>query len=178
MSDIIDLNKKKNQVRDKDIDDFESYIFGLYAKMGDGTMNIASLNKSVMEYMKERNISEEKFVEIKKKLMDRYGFSMDDIGDQLNISNSPEYDKYRKTVGFQEKYKNRLDNFSGFYYKINNDKNNCEIFLYKENVIISSKTKVNLQDTELNEFLVSYKKLKEDKKLKVKISENLIEYDY
>ncbi|NLB21523.1 MAG: DUF3867 family protein, partial [Clostridium sp.] len=29
MSDIIDFNEIKNKVRDKDLDDFESYIFEL-----------------------------------------------------------------------------------------------------------------------------------------------------
>lgn len=178
MSDIIDFDKIKNQVRDKDIDDFEKYIFSLYGKMGDGKMNIVSLNKSVMEYMKEKNISEEKFVEIQKSLMERYGFSMDDIGEQMNITNNSQYDKYRKTIGFQEKYKNRLKDFNGFYYKIKNEKNDCEIFISKENVLISSSSKVDLEDNELNEFLVSYKKLRENEKLKVKISENLLEYDY
>ena len=146
--------------------------------MGDGKMNIMSLNKSVMEYMKEKNISEEKFVEIQKSLMERYGFSMGDLGEQMNITDNPEYDEYKKTIGFQEKYKGRLKDFNGFYYKIKNEKNVCEIFISEENVIISSNSKVDLQDNELNEFLVSYKKLRDNKILKVKISENLLEYDY
>ena len=42
---------------------------------------------------------------------------------------------------------------------------------------MSEKT-IDLTDIELNEFLCSYKKLVDDKKLKINICENTKKYDY
>lgn len=178
MSDVIDFNELKNKVRDKDIDDFENYIFSLYSKMGQGTESIASINRAVMEYMQKNHISMEKFMEIQNKLMERYGVSMANVESQYNLSNNPEYEKYRKQLGFMEKYKGKVRDFKGFSYEIKNDKNHVFIYLDQTTVILASAGKVDLADNELNEFLVSYKKLLEEKKLTIKISEHYTEYEY
>ena len=178
MSDVIDFNDLKNKVRDKDIDDFESYIFNLYGQMGAGTQDIASINKAIVEYMEKNNISYEKFMEIQTRLMERYGVSMEDIQSQYNLTDNDEYKKYRKQLGFMDKYKGKITDYSGFYYEIRNSINDLSLFLNKTIVIITSKEKVDLSDNELNEFLVSYKKLQDDKKLQIRISENFREYDY
>ena len=52
------------------------------------------------------------------------------------------------------------------------------ILLDDHNVIIRSKDKVDLVDTELNEFLCSYKKTLNDDKLKVIICDYSKAYDY
>jgi len=178
LSDVIDFNELKNKVRDKDIDDFESYIFNLYGQMGAGTQDIASINKAIVEYMEKNNISYEKFMEIQTKLMERYGVSMEDIQSQYNLTDNDEYKKYRKQLGFMDKYKGKITDYSGFYYEIRNSVNDLSLFLNKTVVIITSKQKVDLSDNELNEFLVSYKKLQDDKTLQIRISESLREYDY
>jgi len=178
LSDVIDFNELKNKVRDKDIDDFESYIFNLYGQMGAGTQDIASINKAIVEYMEKNNISYEKFMEIQTKLMERYGVSMEDIQSQYNLTDNDEYKKYRKQLGFMDKYKGKITDYSGFYYEIRNSVNDLSLFLNKTVVLITSKEKVDLSDNELNEFLVSYKKLQDDKTLQIRISESLREYDY
>jgi len=178
LSDVIDFNELKNKVRDKDIDDFESYIFSLYGQVGAGTKDLASMNRAIVEYMEKNNISYEKFMEIQVKLMERYGVSMEDIQAQYNLDGNEDYKKYRKQLGFMEKYKGRIQDFSGYYYEIRNDRNDLSLFLNKTVVVITSKTKVDLSDNELNEFLVSYKKLQEDQKLQIRISESYSEYDY
>lgn len=178
MSDVIDFNDLKNKVRDKDIDDFETYILNLYGQMGTGSTDIASMNKSIMEYMEKNNISFEKFTEIQKKLMERYGVSMDDLSSQYNLDSNPDYKNYRKKLSFTEKYKGKVTDFTGMSHEIKNEKNDLVLFLNKKVVLISSKKKVDLADNELNEFLVSYKKLLDDEKLQIRISENYIEYEY
>ena len=177
MSDIIDFNELKNKVREKDIDDFENYIMSLYGQMGTGSMNFAQINKAIQEYMKEHGISQEKFMDIQMKLMERYGVTPEDVEKQYNIPGG-NYERYRKSLGFTEKYKDRIKSYAGFNYEIKNDRNDLTIFLNDNIVLISSKKKVDLSDNELNEFLVSYKKLSKDEKLTVKISENVIEYEY
>ncbi len=177
MSDVIDFNEIKNKVRDKDLDDFESYIFDLYAKMGSGELDMPGLNRAVLEYMEKENLSYEKFMEIQSKLMSRYGFNMEDFTPE-KAANPKEYESYRKQMGFLEKYKGKLKDFKGYHHMIKNEKNNLELFIHDKMVIISSTKNVDLDDNELNEFLVSYKKLQEDEKLHIKISENQKEYDY
>lgn len=178
MSDVIDFNELKNKVRDKDIDDFEAYIFNLYGQMGTGGKDLASMNKSILEYVEKNNISLEKFAEIQKKLMERYGVSMDDLNKQYNLEGNPEYKDYRKKLSFTEKYKGKVSDFSGYYHEIKNERNDLFLFLSKSTVLISSKKKVDLEDNELNEFLVSYKKLLDDEKLHIRISEYHEEYEY
>ena len=64
-------------------------------------------------------------------------------------------------------------------YKIKNEKNDLEIIIDDVNVIIESSKKVDLNDSELNEFLCSYKKVKDNNTLKIKVFENVNdEYDY
>ena len=61
---------------------------------------------------------------------------------------------------------------------IKNDKNNITILLEDVDVIIRSEDKIDLSDLELNEFLCSYKKVVDDKNLKISLCENTKEYDY
>ena len=41
MDKIIDFNELKNKVNEKDIDNFESYIYSLYYKMSEGKLTMA-----------------------------------------------------------------------------------------------------------------------------------------
>ena len=85
----------------------------------------------------------------------------------------------RKTLSFQEKYENKVETKAVSIYKIKNEKNDLEIIIDDVNVIIASSKKVDLNDSELNEFLCSYKKVKDNNTLKIKVFENVNdEYDY
>ena len=63
-------------------------------------------------------------------------------------------------------------------YFINNEKNNLKVLLEGEEVILISDKNIDLTDNELNEFLCSYKKVLEDKKLNIVICENIKKYEY
>ena len=47
-----------------------------------------------------------------------------------------------------------------------------------ENVILLSEKNIDLNDIELNEFLCSYKKVLEDKKIQITIGSNTKGYEY
>jgi len=79
---------------------------------------------------------------------------------------------------FQEKYKDRMSTATVSLYSITNEQNNLEIILKDESVILNSNGKIDLNDLELNEFLVSYKKLRDEKILSIKVCENINRYDY
>ena len=184
MDKIIDFNELKNRVNDKDVDQFESYIYSLYYKVAEGKLSMAEFSSQLTEYMMKNNISQDKFLKMQTKLMERYGIDTTGFEEQLkrlgldNISTDPQdYEKYRRTVGFQEKYKDRLKVKGATEYSIKNDKNNLTILLDQNNVILKSSEKIDLSDNELNEFLCSYKKTVEEELLKISICEDTREYD-
>jgi len=158
----------------------------MYYSMSQGKLSMAEMSREIFKYMNENNISQEKFMNIQKKVMERYGISTDDVESQMksmgiesplkNIGN--EYEDARKMVGFQEKYKGKLKVKSINVYNIKNDKNDIEAMLQEENVILKSFGKIDLADNELNEFLCSYKKVMNNKMLNISICENASTYLY
>lgn len=184
--DIIDFNQLKNRARDKDVDKFEAYIYDLYYSLSQGQITIKDLYEKTNKYMAENNISQEKFFNIQKEMMKRYGFDMDNITEQMkglgvdtsSLNMNLDYENMRKNISFKEKYngKIKIENFS--LYSIKNSLNNVEIMLNENNVIIKSEGKVNLSDSELNEFICSYKKVVDDKELNVSMFENVKSYEY
>ena len=107
MDKIIDFNELKNRVNDKDVDQFESYIYSLYYKVAEGKLSMAEFSSQLTEYMMKNNISQDKFLKMQTKLMERYGIDTTGFEEQLkrlgldNISTNPQdYEKYRRTVGF------------------------------------------------------------------------------
>lgn len=179
---IIDFNDLKNKARDKDVDKFESYIYGLYYSLAQGEITMGDMMKEINKYMSENNISQEKLINIQKEIMKRYGFDtktlenqMKNLGVDLNGAN---YEEARKTMSFQEKYKSRLTVKSMQSYYIKNDKNDITMLLDKNSVVISSSGKINLTDNELNEFLCSYKKILKNDELNISLCENVNNYIY
>lgn len=182
---VIDFNELKNRVNDKDVDQFESYIYTLYYKMAEGSLTMAEFTREMTGYMEKHNISQDKFLKMQTKLMERYGLDTKGFEDQLKslgLNGIPgmqlDYEKTRKAMSFQEKYKSRLKVKSATEYYIKNEKNNVTILLDDHNVILRSEGKIDLADNELNEFLCSYKKTVENDTLKITICENTKEYDY
>ena len=88
---IIDFNELKNKVKDSDVDKFEQYIYSLYNSVMSGNLSMVEFSKKIMDYMKENNISQEKFLNIQKKFMERYGMDSAEIDTQLkNFGIDPE----------------------------------------------------------------------------------------
>lgn len=183
---IIDFNELKNKAKDEDVYKFEQYIYSLYYSLAQGEITMGDFSKKVMEYMESNNISHEKFFNIQREFMKKYGFDMDNISDEMkkmgidipNLDPKVEYENARKFMSFEEKYKGRLANNMVTTYFIKNDTNNLEAILTKENIILKSEKLIDLNDSELNEFLCSYKKVMEDIPLNICICENTKSYNY
>jgi hypothetical protein len=103
---------------------------------------------------------------------------MEDLNSQFQLDNNEDYKKYRKSLGFTEKYKGKLKEYTGYRYAISNERNQLQLYLSGSDVLITSMKKVDLSDNELNEFLVSYKKLQDEAKLNITISEAGTTYEY
>ena len=80
---VIDFNDLKNKVKDSDVDKFEQYIYNLYFSVMDGSMTMAEFSRKIFDYMKDNNISQEKFMNIQKKFMERYGMDSEEVERQL-----------------------------------------------------------------------------------------------
>ncbi|MEY7998746.1 DUF3867 domain-containing protein [Clostridium sp. Mt-5] len=187
MSDrIVKFNDIKNKAREKDVEKFEDYVYELSYDMSQGKLSMADFYKDIQEYMEKNNISQEKLFNIQKELMKRYGFNMEDIEKQMNsmgikmphLDKSPDYETLRKTLSFQEKYKESIGRVAMITYNIKSSLNDLIVFINEEKVILKSQGKINLQDPELNEFLCSYKKVVKDKKLQISLCENVGTFEY
>ena len=174
MSDVIDINKFKNKVRDKDINELESYIYSLYYKLAEGKMTMAEINAEIAKYLEENNISESKFVEIQKKLIERYGYDPSIVEQQFGEGTL----NMRIAGTLKTKYGNSLTDGIMIKKTIKNSNNDLTLICNGKEVFIYSEGTVNLEDNELNEFLVSYKRQYADEILKIHVSSQTSSYDY
>ena len=191
---IIDFNDLKNKVKDSDVDKFEQYIYNLYFSVMDGSMTIAEFSRKIYDYMIENNISQEKFINIQKKFMERYGMDSQEIENQLksfgidpsvtgfsdidlNSLSNENIENIRKSAGFYEKYGSKIQPKSCISSSIKNDTNDIQVMIDQEKVMLYSNKKINLMDAELNEFLLAYKNMF-NKKIRVVLCENYTGYDY
>ena len=80
-------------------------------------------------------------------------------------------------ICYDEFVKKDLENKELVTTFLKNDVNDVKIILDKEKVTLLSEGSINLVDAQLNELLLSYKSMYNNK-LKVSICENCKEYDY
>lgn len=174
MSDIIDLNEFKNKVRDKDIDDLENYIYSLYFQVAEGKMTLADVNREIRKYMEEHSISETKFVEIQKKLVERYGYNADDLEKQLFGSQ----EILIQHKGMKEKYGKSIEEIKGYRKQIKNERNDLLIVTLGTKVLIFSEGRIDLDDNEVHDFLVTYKRQAGNEALDIEMAENIKKFQY
>ncbi|WP_131026615.1 DUF3867 domain-containing protein [Clostridioides difficile] len=192
---IIDFNELKNKVKDSDVDKFEQYIYNLYFSVMDGKMSMAEFSRKIFDYMRDNNISQEKFMKIQKQFMERYGMDTEEVEKQLRnfgidpstagfMSNNTsskvsteDLESFKKSAGFYEKYGEKIQPKSCITTFIKNDLNDINVIIDQEKIMLCSDRKINLMDSELNEFLVEYKNMF-NKKIKVVMCETTNKYDY
>ncbi len=200
---IIDFNELKNKVKDSDVDKFENYMYDLYFSVANGSMTMSQFTSKIYEYMRENNISHEKFFKMQNKLMERYGVDPNELDKQIksmgldpnnlsfddlnkfssinatkNTTNTTtSTDKIDKNSDFYKKYGANLNSKDIIETTLKNDVNDIKITIDKEKVTLTSENTINLVDAQLNELLLSYKSMQNDK-IKVIICENCKEYDY
>ena len=183
---IVNFNDIKNKAREKDVEKFEDYVYGLSYDMSQGKLSMGDFYKNIQENMEKNNISQEKLFNIQKELMKRYGFNMEDIEKQMKsmgidmpaMGKGVDYESLRKKMGFQEKYKSKMGSITMITYSIKNSLNDLNVFISEEKIILKSGGKIDLKDPELNEFLCSYKKVMKDRELQVSLCENAGTFQY
>lgn len=175
MSDVINLNDFKNKVRDKDVDELENYIYSLYFQVAEGKMTLADVNKEIRKYMEDHSISNSKFLELQKKLVERYGYDPADLEKQLmggaNIL-------FQKNQGLLDKYGASIKEMKGFLKEIHNERNDLSIYSAGTRVILISERTIDLSDNELQEYLVSYKRQAGNDALDIQMAEKIQRFQY
>ena len=154
---IIDFNELKNKVKDSDVDKFENYMYDLYFSVADGSMTMSQFTSKIYEYMRENNISQDKFIKMQNKLMERYGVDPSELDQQIknfglnpnnlndisnltfeDLSNFNTLNNKQSTINTaNEKLNNNIDKNSDFYKKYNKDLESREL------IITSLKDEVN-----------------------------------
>ncbi|MEG0856510.1 MAG: DUF3867 domain-containing protein [Terrisporobacter sp.] len=205
---IIDFNELKNKVKDSDVDKFENYMYDLYFSVADGTITMSQFTSKIYEYMRENNISQEKFMKMQNKLMERYGVDPTEIDKQIrNMGLNPNnlsFDDLNKinprntTTSTVSEVKNNaekvvdmVDKTSDFFKKYGS---NCEDVNYMEThlkddvndikIIINNEKVTLISEGAINlvdaqlNELLLSYKSMYKDKIKVIICENSKEYDY
>ncbi|HBH0215002.1 TPA: DUF3867 domain-containing protein, partial [Clostridioides difficile] len=159
---IIDFNELKNKVKDSDVDKFEQYIYNLYFSVMDGKMSMAEFSRKIFDYMRDNNISQEKFMKIQKQFMERYGMDTEEVEKQLRnfgidpstagfMSNNTsskvsteDLESFKKSAGFYEKYGEKIQPKSCITTFIKNDLNDINVIIDQEKIMLCSDRKINL----------------------------------
>lgn len=176
MSDVIDFKDIKNKAREKEVDELENYVFSLYYEVAEGKMTYSQLNNKLIEYVKEHNIPNEKFIDMQKKLIERYGYNVDEIQSKISFI-TPE-NNMTTAANLKNKYGASISNPFTYKKTINNAMNQLIVYCEEDEVYIFSERDINLNDNELNEFFVSYKKQIGDKRLKISLSEKIKTFEF
>ena len=92
-------------------------------------------------------------------------------------TNEDQLNNIRKAAGFYERYGAKIQPKSCISATIKNDVNDITVMIDQDKVMLYSNKKINLVDAELNEFLLSYKNMFNNK-IRVVLCENCTEYDY
>ena len=164
---IIDFNELKNKVKDSDVDKFENYMYDLYFSVANGSMTMSQFTQKIYEYMRENNISQEKFLKMQNKLMERYGVDPGEIDKQIrNLGINPNnlsFDDLNKintmntsttspstsannkveevidrNSDFFKKYGSKGENINYFTTTLKNDVNDIKIIIDKDVVTLIS----------------------------------------
>lgn len=175
MSDVIKFDEFKNKAKDKEVDRFEEYMYSLYYKMAEGKMSFQELNRELMNYINEHGISMEEFNEIQMRLGERYGFDTSSfknsfpgsIDSTLNVATT-----------LKGKYGESLDVVTMVKKVIKNEKNSLTLLCDKNEIIIFSEKSIDLEDNELHDFLVSYRRQNKEESLKIRMGDNYSEFQY
>lgn len=205
---IIDFNELKNKVKDSDVDKFENYMYDLYFSVADGSMTMSQFTSKIYEYMRENNISQEKFLKMQNRLMERYGVDPTELDQQIkNLGlnpNSLSFDDLNKfnptnntnntqnTINeIKEKIDYDIDKNSDFYKKYNKDLESKVLittFLKNEvndmKIIIENEKVTLISEGSINLVDAQLNELLlsykgiKNKKLKITICEKCKEYDY
>lgn len=190
---IINFQSVKDKVKDSDIEKLESYMYSLYMELASGKITMFEFTKKISKYMDDNGISKEKFVNMEKEILLRYGFDPDNLqnDDKALKDLIKEGEAFLSTdenltsdtmtsarkLSFFEQHVDKIEEKKLLVYYLENEKNNVEIHLGNNKMTLISENKIDLSDSEINLLIAEYRSVC-DEKLTVVICEATNKYDY
>ena len=153
----------------------KEYLARTVTTATNNNMNTNPNEESRANTMKDANDEVEKMKNILIKINE--GKEAHVNGETTNADKKEEKLDVDKSSDFYKKYNKDLESKKIITTFLKNDVNDIKITLEKNKVTLLSEGNINLVDAELNELLLSYKSMYNNK-LKVVICENCKEYDY
>ncbi|WP_101772449.1 DUF3867 family protein [Peptostreptococcus faecalis] len=190
---IIDFKNLQEKIKDSDLDKFEKYIYNMYDEVVSGKVSMFEFSSKIADYMKENNISEEKFVNMQKKLMQRYGLDPDTMEEEMERINKTvtgervfkgseeaiglDAIKTGRKINFYERHKDDIKEKKILEYTLKTDKNDVKILLERNQITLISEQKIDLSDQEINLLIADYRETTNEK-IKILICEASNSYFY
>lgn len=187
---IINFKDLKDKVRPSDVDKFEKHMFETFEKMSSGEMSMFEFTNSLSKYLADNNIEPDKFVEIEKSLLERYGFDKDsfdkfkaetennkDSLKNVKVVEGMSADTISKRLTFYEFYSEQLKETKCLEMNFKNEKNDVRFIFDQNKITMISDKKIDLSDQELNKIITFYKYATEGS-LEVIMCEATNKYEY
>lgn len=186
---IINFADIKNRVTEEDVDAFEAFMSKELLNLDlNPELDMVGFANKISEYQERHNISNEKFMEIQTKMIERYGFTASDDNlmqqekkatEELNkrFRESDTYIYMSAIFGLNAIFDDKVEEKRTLQLDIKNDKNDLRMIFSGTTVTIISEKKIDLSDDNINKAISRYRESAE-KTIRIQICEASNAYDY
>lgn len=186
---IINFADIKNRVTEEDVDAFEAFMSKELLNLDlNPELDMVGFANKISEYQERHNISNEKFMEIQTKMIERYGFTASDDNlmqqekkatEELNkrFRESDTYIYMSAIFGLNAIFDDKVEEKRTLQLDIKNDKNDLRMIFSGTTVTIISEKKIDLSDDSINKAISRYRESAE-KTIRIQICEASNAYDY
>lgn len=172
---IIKFGKLQEKWDEQEVDKFEEFLNMMMEDVVTGSISISEFTAKMSKYQIDNNISNEKLMELQKKLLQKMGIDIDinDFNKQMEIleglennsenSDSKEKDKNRfdtkkiKEIAFFDFYKDKIENKKIPEFHLKTEKNDLIMFMEEDKITIITEGKIDFADDELNGVITDYR---------------------
>lgn len=181
---IINFDKLQEKWDEQEVDKFESFLNSKMEAVFSGQISMSEFSKSMKEYQDKNNISNEKLIDLQKKLLNKMGVDLDINNIDKEISKLEESIKKEgkgdvniRRMAFFDYYSDQIENKEIPKMELKNSKNDMMLLFIGNKIIIITENKVDFSDDEFNQIVAGYKSTVEGS-LKIITCEATKVYEY
>lgn len=189
---IIKFKDLQDKVRPSDIDKFERYMMDKFEKVAKGDISMFEFTTEISKYIEENNIDIEKFKEIEKEILKRYGYDVEGLEEEMSRLEQSDSDEIfsnfegfegldvktaARRLSFYDYYSDVLKDRKVLELNLKNDKNEVRFIFDDGKITLISEKKIDLSDEEINK-IIAYYKLSTKGTLTVILCEATNKYEY
>ncbi|MEG0250489.1 MAG: DUF3867 family protein [Peptostreptococcus sp.] len=172
---IIKFGKLQEKWNEQEVDKFEDFLNMMMEDVVTGNISISEFTAKMSKYQLDNNISNEKLMELQKKLLEKMGIDIDinDFNKQMEIlegleksgsnsdsdgENKNSFDtKKIKEIAFFDFYKDKITNKKIPEFHLKTEKNDLIMFMEEDKITIVTENKIDFADDELNAVITDYR---------------------